>query len=138
MNNLENILAKFNDLGIVNEGLTTDVPQKDQLKDFKEEKADVKIDEAEFEITYKDPQFTGTKTHTVKAVNAKGAEQKFLSFGNPHKVLDVKKKEAVKEAILEGKIPNEYKASYDFMIQKGIEIGLAIDRGNIKNASSDL
>ncbi|QMU64710.1 MAG: HD domain-containing protein [Flavobacteriaceae bacterium] len=47
-------------------------------------------------------------------------------------------KEAVKEAILEGKIPNEYKASYDFMIQKGIEIGLAIDRGNIKNASSDL
>ena len=98
MNNLENILAKFNDLGIVNEGLTTDVPQKDQLKDFEEEKADVKIDEAEFEITYKDPQFTGTKTHTVKAVNAKGAEQKFLSFGNPHKVLDVKKKEAVKEA----------------------------------------
>lgn len=33
MNNLENILAKFNDLGIVNEGLTTDVPQKDQLKE---------------------------------------------------------------------------------------------------------
>ena len=50
---------------------------------------EVKIDEAEFEITYKNPQFTGTKKHTVKAVNAKGAEQKFLSFGNPHKVLDV-------------------------------------------------
>jgi hypothetical protein len=57
-----------------------------------------KVDEAEFEITYKDPQFTGTRTHTVKAVNAKGAEQKFLSFGNPHKVLDVKKKEKVDEA----------------------------------------
>ena len=59
---------------------------------------EVKIDEAEFEITYKNPQFTGTKKHTVKAVNAKGAEQKFLSFGNPFKVLDVKKKEAVTEA----------------------------------------
>jgi len=59
---------------------------------------DKEMNEAEFEITYKDPQFTGTKTHTVKAVNAKGAEQKFLSFGNPHKVLDVKKKEKVDEA----------------------------------------
>jgi len=59
---------------------------------------DKEMNEAEFEITYKDPQFTGTKTHTVKAVNAKGAEQKFLSFGNPHKVLDVKKKEKVVEA----------------------------------------
>ena len=57
-----------------------------------------KVDEAEFEITYKNPQFTGTKTHTVNAVNAKGAEQKFLSFGNPYKVLDVKKKEKVVEA----------------------------------------
>ena len=75
----------------------------DRLKDidserFAEEKADVKIDEAEFEITYKDPQFTGTRTHTIKSVNAKKAQEKFSSFGNPYKVLDVKKKEAVKEA----------------------------------------
>ena len=71
----------------------------DRLKDMDSERfKEDTIDEAEFEITYKDPQFTGTKTHTVKAVNAKGAEQKFLSFGNPHKVLDVKKKEKVDEA----------------------------------------
>ncbi|ARV05208.1 tRNA nucleotidyltransferase [Polaribacter sp. SA4-10] len=33
-------------------------------------------------------------------------------------------KEAIKEAILDGKIPNEQKASYDFMIEKGVELGL--------------
>ncbi|WP_445749116.1 CCA tRNA nucleotidyltransferase [Polaribacter sp.] len=33
-------------------------------------------------------------------------------------------KEAIKEAILEGKIPNEYKASYQFMIRKGTSLGL--------------
>ncbi|APZ46773.1 tRNA nucleotidyltransferase [Polaribacter reichenbachii] len=33
-------------------------------------------------------------------------------------------KEAIKEAILDGKIPNEHKASYDFMIEKGKSLGL--------------
>ncbi len=33
-------------------------------------------------------------------------------------------KEAIKEAILEGVIPNEYEASYQFMLEKGISIGL--------------
>ena len=33
-------------------------------------------------------------------------------------------KEAIKEAILEGQIPNEHKASYNFMLQKGEELGL--------------
>ena len=32
-------------------------------------------------------------------------------------------KEAIKEAILDGKIPNEHQASYDFMIEKGQQLG---------------
>ena len=35
-------------------------------------------------------------------------------------------KEAIKEAILEGEIPNEYQASYHFMIRKGIPLGLIL------------
>lgn len=33
-------------------------------------------------------------------------------------------KEAIKNAILDGEIPNEHKASYDFMIEKGKKLGL--------------
>ncbi len=33
-------------------------------------------------------------------------------------------KEAIKEAILDGKIPNEHKSSYEFMINKGLSLGL--------------
>jgi len=36
-------------------------------------------------------------------------------------------KEAIKEAILEGEIPNEYEASYEFMINKGNSLGLKIN-----------
>ncbi len=34
-------------------------------------------------------------------------------------------KEAIKEAILDGKIPNEYQPSYDFMLEKGKKLGLS-------------
>ena len=33
-------------------------------------------------------------------------------------------KEAIKEAILEGDIPNEYEACYDFMLKEGKKLGL--------------
>ena len=33
-------------------------------------------------------------------------------------------KMAIKDAILDGKIPNEYDAAYAFMLEKGDEIGL--------------
>ncbi len=35
-------------------------------------------------------------------------------------------KEAIKEAILDGKIPNEYDASHKFMVKKGEELGLSV------------
>lgn len=38
-------------------------------------------------------------------------------------------KDAIKEAILDGKIPNEYEASYDLMVKKGEDLGLNQNRG---------
>ncbi len=33
-------------------------------------------------------------------------------------------KEAVKEAILEGEIPNDYQAAYDFVLKRGKKLGI--------------
>lgn len=39
-------------------------------------------------------------------------------------------KEAIKEAILEGEIPNDYDAAYEYMLKKGKEIGLNVQNNN--------
>ena len=36
-------------------------------------------------------------------------------------------KETIREAILEGIIPNEYEPAFAFMVQEGIKIGLTVD-----------
>ena len=49
------------------------------------------LEEANFQVTYKNPQFSKPQTHTIKARNADHAQTKFLSYGNPYKVHSVKK-----------------------------------------------
>ena len=36
-------------------------------------------------------------------------------------------KEAIKEAILEGEIPNDYDAAYEFMLKRAAKLGLNIN-----------
>ena len=45
-------------------------------------------------------------------------------------------KDAIKEGILEGEIPNEPEAAYRFMIQKGLELGLTLS-GEVSQSNKE-
>ena len=62
-----------------------------QAANKKKKNEEVDLEEANFQITYKNPQFSKPQTHTIKAKNADHAQTKFLSYGNPYKVHSVKK-----------------------------------------------
>ncbi|WP_215046284.1 CCA tRNA nucleotidyltransferase [Tenacibaculum dicentrarchi] len=97
----------------------------------------------EADITTKNPKKFSRYHHNFKLVREKikevEARDKVRNFQPPITGEEIMKafnltpcreigeiKEAIKEAILEGEIPNEHKACYDFMILKGKNLGLEL------------
>ena len=51
----------------------------------------------------------------------------FKTPGTEMTELEMRIKEAIKEAILEGEIPNDYNAAYKLMLKEGKRLGLKIN-----------
>jgi len=92
--------------------ITTKNPRKFQRyhKNFELVRAKIKEVEERDRIRNFQPPITGEEI--MKAFNLKPCRE----IGQI--------KDAIKDAILEGEIPNEYEASYNFMLKKGKELGL--------------
>jgi poly(A) polymerase len=96
--------------------ITTKNPKKFKRYHQNFEMVRVKIKEVEERDRVRNFQPPITGEEIIKAFNLKPCKE----IGQI--------KEAIKEAILDGKIPNEHAASYQFMIEKGREIGLKFNQ----------
>lgn len=105
--------------------ITTKNPRKQRryLRNFKDVRKKIKEVEARDRIRNFQPPVSGEEI--MKAFNLRPSREIGLI------------KEAIKEAILEGEIPNNPEEAHQFMIQKGLDLGLTLAKEVTKNSSDD-
>ncbi|MDM9630792.1 CCA tRNA nucleotidyltransferase [Robiginitalea aurantiaca] len=105
--------------------ITTKNPRKQRryLKNFQEVRKKIKEVEARDRIRNFQPPVSGETI--MKTFDLKPSREIGLI------------KEAIKEAILEGEIPNKQEDAHRYMIHKGLELGLKLSNEALKNLSED-